>query len=123
MARSKYGARKVVFDGIEFASKKEARRYSELKIMEASGEIKCLRLQFEFELIPAQFAPPIKLKNGKEKRGKCLERKCSYIADFCYFRADTGELVVEDTKGFKTDVYRLKRKLFLWRYHIQITEV
>ena len=58
---------------------------------------------------------------GELKPGKVLEKECSYIADFAYFQ--NGHLVVEDTKGFRTEGYKIKRKLMLERYGIQIREV
>lgn len=101
---NKYGNKKVTVDGIEFDSKKEARRYSELKLLERAGEIQDLQLQVKFELIPKQ-------------KG---ERACNYIADFVY--TENGQTVVEDTKGFKTPEYIIKRKLMLERYGIRIKE-
>ena len=101
---NKYPNKKVVVDGITFDSKKEAGRYRELKMLERAGAISDLRLQVPFELIPKQ--------NG--------ERACLYKADFVYIK--DGKMVVEDTKGIKTDVYKIKRKLMLYRYGIKITE-
>lgn len=119
--RSKYGARKTVVDGITFASKKEANRYRELKLLEKAGEICCLRLQVPFELIPAQYEETgqmyTKGKNkGKPKRGKCIEKAVTYIADFVYYNSDATVRTVEDVKGMRTPVYIIKRKLFRWRY-------
>lgn len=119
--RSKYGARKMVIDGITFDSKKEANRYRELKLLEKAGEICCLRLQVPFELIPAQYEETgevyTKGKNkGKPKRGKCIEKAVNYIADFVYYNSDATVRTVEDVKGMRTPVYIIKRKLFRWRY-------
>lgn len=119
--RSKYGARKTVVDGITFDSKKEANRYRELKLLEKAGEICCLRLQVPFELIPAQYEETgevyTKGKNkGKPKRGKCIEKAVTYIADFVYYNSDATVRTVEDVKGMRTPVYIIKRKLFRWRY-------
>lgn len=119
--RSKYGARKTVVDGITFDSKKEANRYRELKLLEKAGEICCLRLQVPFELIPAQYEKTgeiyTKGKNkGKPKRGKCIEKAVTYIADFVYYNSDATVRTVEDVKGMRTPVYIIKRKLFRWRY-------
>ena len=107
----KYGNRKVFFDGIEFDSKKEMNRYAELKILERAKEIKNLQTQVKFTLIPAQ-----------RINGKVVERECSYIADFVYHEND-GTVVVEDTKGFKTKDYIIKKKLMLWVHGIRIKEV
>lgn len=109
---SKYNSSKVEVDGIKFASKLEAKRYRELKQMEEEGKIRDLILQREFVLIPSF------KKNGK------TYRKTSYFADFCYFDKETSKYMVEDTKGFKTEVYKLKKKLFEEKYpSLTITEV
>lgn len=102
--RSKYKAKKVVIDGITFDSKKEAGRYQELKLLERAGAIKGLVLQ-----------PRFLLQDKFKYKGK-TERKIEYIADFKYMDTKTGKVVVEDVKGYKTDVYKLKRKLFLKKY-------
>ena len=102
--RSKYKAKKVVVDGITFDSKKEARRYKELKLLERAGVIKDLVLQPSF------------LLQDKFKYKDKTEHKIKYIADFKYLDTKTGKTVVEDVKGYKTDVYKLKRKLFLNKY-------
>ena len=125
---SKYKNRKKLVDGIEFDSVKEARRWSELKLLEKAGEISDLRRQVKFVLIESQYEESSEVyqrgKNkGKPKRGKILEHECSYIADFVYTDEKTGKTVVEDTKGFKTKDYIIKRKLLLERYKIRITEV
>lgn len=57
------------------------------------------------------------------KKGKLLERECSYIADFEYFDKQAGKMVVEDTKGFKTKDYTIKRKLMLHVHGIRIKEI
>lgn len=101
---TKYHSKKTECDGITFDSKKEARRYQELKLLEKAGEITDLKLQPEFELIPSF------RKNGK------TFRKTAYRADFSYFDRSSGKTIVEDVKGFKTDVYKLKSKLFEYRY-------
>lgn len=93
-----------------FDSKKERLRYQELLLMERAGKIQGLTRQVRFELIPAQY----------DKHGKCIERACSYVADFTYWQ--NGEFVVEDCKGFRTDVYKIKRKLMLQQRNIRIKE-
>lgn len=126
---SKYHARKQVVDGIEFASAKEARRYTELKLLQRAGKIKDLQLQVPFELIPTQYDEIITYtpKTHKEKRvKKVVEKKCLYIADFVYLNAN-GEKVVEDVKGYRDStayaVFVLKRKLMLWVHGIKIQEI
>ena len=112
---SKYKAKKTVLDGIEFDSRKEARRYAELKVQELAGMIRDLRLQVRFELIPAQLRP-----DGTK------EEPCYYIADFVYLDS-YGRLVVEDVKGYKKGaVYQLfvcKRKLMLQVHGIVVKEI
>ena len=110
---SKYRSKKTVVDGQVFDSKKEANRYKELRLLEKAGEIKDLRTQVKFKLIPAQ---------RDEATGKVIERECSYKADFVYYEED-GETVVEDVKGFRTKEYIIKRKLMLYQYGIRIREV
>lgn len=110
--RSKYGSAKTEVDGIVFDSRKEARRYAELKIREKAGEITALRLQPEYELIPKY-----------RKNGHTI-RKTTYRADFEYIEKETGQLVVEDVKGFRTETYRLKKKLLEYLYpEITLTEI
>lgn len=80
----KYHNRKVTIDGITFDSKKEAYRYKELKLLQKAGEISDLRPQVKYILIPAQYKPDRIGKRGGIKKGKIIERECSYIADFVY---------------------------------------
>lgn len=122
---TKYNATKCLVDGIEFASKREANRYLELRLLERAGEISDLRLQVDFELIPNQYRTEKRYgKNGKPLKDKevLLERKVVYRADFVYTDND-GKTVVEDTKGFRTTEYVLKRKMFLYKYGFPITEI
>lgn len=104
MRYSKYKAIRTAVDGIIFASKAEAARYCELKILQRQGLISDLRLQVPFNL-------PV--------NGVLI---CKYIADFVYLDAD-GRMVVEDKKGVKTPVYRLKSKLMLAVHGLRIVEV
>jgi hypothetical protein len=106
----KYGNKRVEVDGIKFDSKKESKRYSQLKLLERANEIKELKMQVPFELQPSF------------KLNKKTIRAIKYIADFTYIGKD-GKLVVEDTKGYRTDVYKLKKKLFEYKYGIEITEL
>ena len=126
MRRRKYGNTKITVDGIQYDSKREAARYQELKLLERAGLISFLQRQTKFQLIPDQHAPSNAVytkgpRKGQRKPGKLLEKECSYIADFCYIQ--NGETVVEDAKGYRTEVYRIKKKLMLERYGIQIREV
>lgn len=108
---NKYHNKKIIYDGIKFDSIKEKNRYIELKLLERAGLIKDLKLQYEFELQPA-FA----LNNKKI-------RKISYIADFYYFDNKLNDYIVEDTKGMRTEVYRIKKKMFLYKYKKEIIEL
>lgn len=119
--RSKYHSRKVTRDGMTFDSIKEYRRYCELTLLEKAGKITDLKRQVEFELIPAQREPDTIGKRGGIKKGKTIEQKCSYIADFVY--VENGIPIVEDTKGFRTPDYIIKRKLMLCVHGIRIKEV
>lgn len=107
--RPKYNNEKVVVDDIEFASKKEAHRYGELKLLMKAGEIGMLEMQVAFLLIPASET----------------ERKCEYLADFVYRDMRTGEKIVEDVKSEitrKLPAYIMKRKLMLSVHGIKIVE-
>ena len=118
---SKYNNRKVRRDGLTFDSKKEHKRYNELLLLEQAGEIKNLRRQVKFLLIPTQREPKIIGPRGGVKKGKLLERECAYIADFVY--TENGKIVVEDTKGLRTKDYIIKRKLMLYVHNIRVREV
>lgn len=120
---NKYGSKKVEIDGIVFDSKKEAKRCSELLLLERAGAIQGLNRQVKYVLIPEQREPDTIGKRGGRKPGKLLERECAYIADFVYFDHELGKIVVEDTKGFRTKDYIIKRKLMLFRHGIQIKEI
>lgn len=111
MRRRKYGNRKVMLDGHSFDSKREARRYAELVLLQKAGLISELALQPAFELIPKQ-----RRADGK------AERACTYVADFSYLGED-GQLVVEDAKGVRTPDYVIKRKLLLKVHGITVVEV
>lgn len=100
---SKYRAIPTFVDGIRFASKGEAARYRELKLLELAGEIACLELQPRYPLVV----------NGV-KIGE-------YRADFRYAERGSG-VIVEDFKGVRTPVYRMKRLLMKALYSIDIRE-
>ena len=103
----KYHNTKTVADGIKFDSKLEAERYTQLKMMERAGVIRNLELQPSFELLPSF------MKNGK------TWRKTVYKADFRYILCEDDKTIIEDVKGSAsviTDVFRLKQKLFEYKY-------
>ncbi len=102
---SKYGNRKTEIDGFLFDSKREANRYVELKLAERAGEIENLELQPKYSV---------------DINGKHI---CNYFADFRYFDKRDRKIVIEDVKGVKTDVYKLKKRLVEALYGIIITEV
>lgn len=117
------------FDGIEFDSKKEAQRWTELKLLERAGEITNLQRQVTYLLIPAQYETIERYsKTGRRLKDdtKLLERECSYIADFVYTDKKTGQTVVEDVKGYQEGLayrlFKIKRKLMLYIYKIRIKE-
>ena len=103
----KYHNKKTVADGIKFDSRLEAEWYAQLKILERAGVIRDLELQPEYELIPSF------RKDGK------TWRRTVYKADFRYILAEDDRIIIEDVKGSTaviTDVFRLKQKLFEYRY-------
>ena len=108
---NKYGNRKITAYGETFDSQREYRRYGVLRLQERVGIISDLKRQVKFVLIPTQ----------RDEEGKLLEKECSYYADFTY-KDSEGHLVVEDAKGAKTDVYKIKKKLMLYVHGIQIKE-
>ena len=122
----KYNNKKVMVDGIKFDSKKEAKRYQELKMLERAGIIENLQRQVKYVLIPAQYEPSDEVytkgkEKGKLKKGRLIERECAYYADFVY--CHNGKTIVEDTKGMKTPEYIIKRKLMLYIHDIRIKEI
>ncbi len=104
-ARGKYNAVKTTVDGVVFDSKHEADRYSELRLLQLAGEIENLELQPAFEIVV----------NDK--------RICKYRADFRYRTVGAKADTIEDAKGVRTPVYRLKKKLVEAMYGIEIIEV
>ena len=115
---AKYHNQKMIIDGIQFDSKREAQRYQQLKLMERAGVICDLKRQVKYELIPAQYID-----------GKCVERAVTYTSDFEYYLTkkqvygDIGQHIIEDVKGMRTKEYIIKRKLMLYKYGIRITEI
>lgn len=101
--RSKYHAKKVTVNGYEYDSKKESKRAVELDYLEKIGKIKDLQKQVRFLLQDGYV----------NNQGKKI-RPISYIADFVYTQND--KKIVEDTKGFRTEVYLIKKKIFMYKY-------
>lgn len=128
-----------------YDSAHEAERARVLHLLEKAGKIRDLREQVRYVLIPAIWATPegklvpIWGENGQGRRSvfetpeddeararkgwRCLQRRCEYVADFVYGKTADGKTVVEDVKGFPTPEYRIKKKLMLWVYGIEIKEV
>jgi hypothetical protein len=98
--KHKFGAKQTVQDGIKFASKKEAARYNQLKTLQEKGEVLFFLRQVPFHL------------PGNVK----------YVCDFLVFWVN-GNVTVEDVKGFKTDIYTLKKKIVETTYPIEIQEI
>ena len=97
------------------SSIKERKRGAELELMQRAGIISDLQKQVSYELISAHY----EVVNGKRK---CIERACTYRADFVYFDEELKQLIVEDSKGFRTKDYVIKRKLMLHVHGIKIKE-
>lgn len=103
----KFRAKATEIDGIKFASKAEATRYSELKLLERARQIEGLELQPKFRMVVNDALI------------------CTYIADFAYRLPNTDRKIVEDVKSpaTRTEVYRLKIKLLAALHGIEVTEV
>ena len=109
---SKYHNKKVIYKGIKFDSKKEMQRYKNLEILENTNYICSLELQKKFLLQEGY-------TNAEGKK----RRPIYYIADFYYYDYIDNKWVVEDVKGVRTDVYKLKKKLFEYKYNLTIDEL
>lgn len=113
-------------DGMVFDSTKEARRYEQLILLQRAGYISNLQRQVTYELIPNQYETVERYSKKGERlkdQQRLVERKVEYIADFVYTDNKTGEVIVEDAKGFRTKDFILKRKLLLFRHGIKLREV
>ena len=109
---NKYHNKKIKIDGIEFDSILEAKKYKELKLLERAGLIKDLKRQVKFELQPKY------IKNNKTIRA------INYVADFVYFDVEKDKTIVIDTKGFRTEIFKLKKKIFEYVYpDLEIKEI
>ena len=99
---NKYRNKKIVIDGIKFDSIAEGNRYRELKLLEKAGEITDLELQ------------PLFILQDKFKKNNVNYKAITYRADFKY--KENGEIIVEDVKGFETKEFKIKRKLFEYKF-------
>lgn len=104
---NKYHARRTVIDNIAFDSLREGERYCELVILQRDGQIDLLEVHPKFEIIP-----------GFNIDGKKI-RATYYEADFRYWDKKIGRMVVEDVKGMATQLFLIKRKLFLLQYGLE----
>lgn len=104
LKQNKYRNKEISIAGQIFQSKLEAKRYRQLEVLQRAGEIKDLKMQVKYELQEAFN------KNGKHYRA------ITYIADFVYYDNRQRKIIVEDTKGIKTDVFKIKQKLFEKKY-------
>ena len=110
---NKYRNKKVICDGFKFDSKREAKRWIELKLLEKAKQITELERQKKFELQPSY-------TNNKGKHIRAI----TYIADYFYYDKKRKIYIVEDVKGVKTDVYMLKKKIFEYVYpNLTIEEI
>jgi hypothetical protein len=105
------GKRERTIDGIVFASKRECQRYLDLKLLEQAGQISGLAMQKKFEL---------RIVNQHSNRIVGLGH---YVCDFDYVTTNDNQWVIEDVKGFKTPLYRWKKKHFEAQYGLKIREV
>lgn len=122
---SKYKAQPTVVDGVRFASKREAARYSELLLLVRARQIRCLVLQPNFVLMAPVYDGYTAISDINQGRFSRVSPIGHYRADFKYeeFRGGGNWLmVVEDCKGFRTDVYRWKKRHFERQYGIEIRE-
>ncbi len=103
----KYRNTPVTIDGVRFDSAKEGKRYQELRLLQRAGKIENLVLQPEYIF-------PVEYDSG---------RRIRYRADFKYLDCDTGKVVVEDVKGFRTKVYRIKKAMLKYFHDIDVTEI
>lgn len=101
---TKYHNKKVCVNGKIFDSKKEALRYIELVRMEQAGFIVDLETQ-----------PKFILQSKFKKNGKTIQA-ITYFADFMYKETKSNKVIVEDVKGVRTEVYKIKKKLFEYKY-------
>jgi hypothetical protein len=105
--QNKYRNIPTIIDGIKFASKKEAQRYKDLILMQKAGIVKSIELQKPYDL---------------NDYAETKREQVKYICDF-FVKWKDGRETVEDTKGYRTQTYKLKKKFFETRYRIKITEI
>ena len=123
---TKYGNKVVYTTEGKFDSRKEYRRWNELRLLERAGLISGLRRQIRYEIIPAIWEEvPVQLKTKVRIDKKCVQKAAHYTADFVYTDTRTGRTFVEDIKGrdaTKTEAYGLRKKLMRYVHGIEIIE-
>ena len=123
MRRNKYNNNRVICDGHVFDSEKERDRYIVLRQMQRKGEIFSLQLQKEFVLTETIYIDDFgRVVSEKTKGRKLYAKRSKYICDFFYYNS-YGDQVAEDVKGYKTDLYQLKKKVIADKYGILIKEI
>lgn len=119
---NKYHARKVLYDGIWFDSGRERDRYIALMILQRGKYIQNLRRQVPFQLLPPIYEERVvQLKTKTKIEKRLVQKGVNYIADFVYER--DGKTIVEDTKGYRTKDYILKKKMMRALLGIDINEI
>lgn len=108
--RNKYGARKVVVDGLKFDSQHEAKRWQELRLLQREGRIYALERQVKFVL-----APKVKIEGEKRARSAL-----KFTADFRYIETRTSRSIVEDAKGFPDTAFRIRQHLMKAVHNIDV---
>jgi hypothetical protein len=101
---NKFHAHRSIVDGVTFDSRKEGGRYAELKLLEKGKQIEQLILQ------------PMYILQPKFDKGGIHYRAITYTADFYYYDKALERYIVEDSKGFETQMFKMKRKMFEYRY-------
>ena len=123
---SKYHSKKIKApDGEIFDSRKEYKRWCDLTLLERAGEITNLQRQVPYLLLPEHREPDLIGPRGGRRKGRIIERRLEYIADFTYEELlpdGSWVYVVEDCKGMRTREYIIKRKLMLHVYNIRLRE-
>jgi hypothetical protein len=125
--RSKYGNKRVEYDGVTFDSKKERDRYIVLKDAERQGIISDLQRQVRYELhAPEHEEYEVQLKTKTIVKTRTIQRGIYYTCDFQYMK--DGVLVVEDVKSSPRQTaldkaYQIRKKLFFSKTRIHIKEV
>jgi len=121
--KSKYGAKPMVVGGIRFDSTKEARRYSELRLLEKAGQIRDLETQPRFPIDVVQLWQDGRWAwSGPDRE---IIQCGVFTADFRYVETATGQVVIEDVKSgpTKTTAYRLRKRLVEAIHGVTISEV